>query len=250
MAILEFLAFSSLWVAAAAVALCAASARALGVPLDATTLALTACGTLVVYNIDRLRDTANDRTTSPRRTAFVERWESGLRAIVVSAALASAALVWHAGIEVLFVLAPVAALGLFHRRLKRFVWWKPFYVSGAWTAVVVGLPAAQFAEARHLGWVAIVIAATVLANVIASNLRDDEAPSVQFGPGVPLRLARGIAAAALLMALIAPEAVRPLGFVPLATLAALAPFHAGELYGLVAVDGALFLGAVAALALL
>ncbi len=250
MAILEFLAFSSLWVAAAALALCAASSRALGVPVDANALALAASGTLVVYNVDRLRDTANDRATSPRRTAFIERWEVHLFGIAAFAAVASAGFAWRAGPDVLLVLAPVAALGLFHRRLKRFAWWKPFYVSGAWAAVVVGLPASQAAEVRHLGWVALVIAATVLANVIASNLRDDESPSAQFGANVPLRLARGIALAALFVALIAPAPVRPLGFVPLATLAVLAPFHAGELYGLVAVDGALLMGALAALALI
>jgi 4-hydroxybenzoate polyprenyltransferase len=247
MTLLEWLAFTSLWVAAAAAALGAASAHALGVPVDPATVTLAAAGTLVVYNVDRLRDTRNDRHTSPRRTAFVERWRSALLALAGVGALASAALAWRAGPGVLGVLAPVAALGLFHRRLKRHAWWKPFYVAGAWTAVAVGLPAVGSEAPRHVGWVTLVVAATILANVVASNLRDDEAPSARFGPGVPLRLARGLALAALAAALLAPTPVRPLFLVPLATLAALAPFHPGELYGLVTVDGALLLGALASL---
>lgn len=245
--LLERLAFLSLWVAAAAAALCAAASRALGVAIDPGTLALAAAGTLVVYNVDRLRDTGSDRDTAPRRTAFVERRGSVLIALAALGALASAALAWRAGPRVLLVLAPVAALGFLHRRLKGYAWCKPFYVAGAWTAVAVGLPAVGGGAPRQVVWVAGVIATTILANVVASNLRDDEAPSARFGARVPLRLARGLALAALVLALLAPAPVRPLFLIPLATLAALAPFHPGELYGLVTVDGALLLGALASL---
>lgn len=246
---IEGLAFSSLWVAAAAAALCAAAGRALGAPPDAALLGLAASGTLVVYGVDRLRDVERDRHTSPRRTGFVERWRPQLVALTALSAVAAASLAWRGGCEVLAVLAPVALLGLFHRRLKRFAWWKPFYVSGAWTAVAVGLPAAAADGAlAHPGWVAGVVAATVLANVIASNVRDDEAPSARFGPGVPLALARAIALLSLFLALNAPAPAAPLALLPLATVAALAAFHPSELYGLLAVDGALLLGALASLA--
>jgi hypothetical protein len=140
-ALLEPLAFSSLWVAASAAALCAASARALGAEPALATAALAAAGTIVVYNVDRLRDVERDRATSPRRTAFVQRWRFGLVVLTAAAGLAAGALALSAGPRALALLAPIAALGLLHRRLKRFAWWKPLYVSGAWTAVVVGLPA-------------------------------------------------------------------------------------------------------------
>jgi len=65
----------------------------------------------------------------------------------------------------------------------------------------------------------------------------------------PLRIARGCAALGIACALAAPTGVRPLGLVPLATLAALVPFHPGERYGLVTVDGALLIGALGALPL-
>lgn len=253
-ALLEALAGSSLWLAAAAAALCAAAGRALGAGSAPAGLgaaaALAAAGTLVVYNVDRLRDLERDRATTPRRVAFVERHR---RAMVVLTALAAAAagiLAWRAGGAVLVVLLPVLALGLAHRRLKRHAWWKPIYVSGAWVAVTVGVPSVVLPQPRHVAWVAALVAAGVLANAIASNVRDDEAPSAAFGPRVPLRLARASAALGVGLALLAPPAVRPLALVPLATLAALAAFHPGELYGLVVVDGALLAGALGALVLL
>ena len=249
-ALLELLAYTSLWVAAAAGALCAAAGRALGAEPAPATLAIAAAGTLFVYNVDRLRDVERDRATSPRRTAFVERWRGALVALAGAAALAAAGLALVAAPRAIALLAPVAVLGLAHRRLKRFAWWKPFYVSAAWTAVVVGLPAVTAERVRNLPWVAAIVAAAILANVIASNLRDREAPAAaRFGARVPIRLARGLALAAAAIALAAPDGARALAPIPLATLAALAAFRPTELYGFIAVDGALLVGALLALAL-
>jgi len=247
-ALLELLAYTSLWVAAAASALCAAAGRALGADPAALTLVLVAAGTLFVYNIDRLRDVERDRATSPRRTAFVERWRLALAALAAAAAAAAVALALNAGPRVAAALAPIAALGLAHRRLKRFAWWKPLYVSGAWTAVVVGLPAVTADRVRDLPWVAAIVSATIAANVIASNLRDREAPAARFGARVPMRIALGLAVAATVLALLAPAGVRVLVPIPLATLAALAAFRPTELYGFIAVDGALLAGALLSLA--
>ena len=61
--------------------------------------------------------------------------------------------------------------------------------------------------------------------------------------------ARLTAAAGLVLALLAPATVRPLAAVCAATLAVLLPFRDSERYGLVAVDGALLVGGVAAVLL-
>ena len=241
--------FSSAWVAAAAAALSAATALAMRARPSASALALAFCGTLVVYNVDR-RDLPRDRKTSPLRSAFVARHRRALTAITALAGAASVALAFQLGPRAIALLAPVLAAGLLHRRLKRFGWWKPVYVSAAWTAVVVGLPAALAVGPRHLPWIGVIVGATVVANVIASNLRDGEALSARFGARVPLRAASGFAAFASLCGVAAPDAVRPLVLVPLFTLAALSKFRADEHYGLVVVDGALLLGALLALPLL
>ena len=243
------LAFSSLWVAAAAAALCTAASVAMGLRPSAWAVGLAAAGTLVVYNVDRLRDLERDRTTSPDRSAFVAAHRTPLLVLVGLAALASAGLALRFGLGGIALLAPVLAVGLLHRRLKRHVWWKPLYVTAAWTVVTVGLPT-QTGPARHVVWVAAIVAATVFANVIASNLRDGEAVSVRLGPGAPLFIARSLALLAALCALAAPAGVRALVVLPLVLLATLLRFRADERYGLVVVDGALLVGALVALPLL
>lgn len=239
--------FSSVWVAAAAAALATASGPALGAWPAPAVPALAFCGTLVVYNLDRLRDLERDRATAPARSAFVERHRGALVALVIVAAGAAGLLALWLGPRALALLAPVLLAGLFHRRLKRFAGWKPFYLSVAWLLVVVGLPAVSMQAPRHLGWVLVVVGTTVVANVIASNLRDGEAVTERFGAAVPLRLARGCALAGCGAAALAPVPVRPLVCVPLATLAALVGYRREERYGLVVVDGALIAGALLAL---
>ena len=247
---LDALAWSSVWVALAAAALCAASARAMQgeVPLSAVGLALF--GTLVVYNVDRLRDLERDRATAPCRSAFIEAHRGAIEGLVAGSALAAGLLALLVGLRAIAVLAPVLGLGLLHRRLKHVGLAKPFYITLAWLAVTVGLPAVLLEAPAFAGWVSAVIGATVLANVVASNLRDGEAASAALGAHVPLRLARLGAVGGVLISLAAPAPVRPLVVVPLATLAALVSFHADERYGHVVVDGALLMGAAGALLLL
>lgn len=241
--------YSSVWVAAAASALCAASASALGVAPEPSLLLLAACGTFAIYNLDRLRDLERDRATSPRRSDFIEAHRAPLLAGAVAAAALSIGLGARLGAPVVALLAPALIAGLLHRRLKRFAGWKPLYIAAAWALVVVGLPAVAGSSPRHLVWVVALVFGTILANAIASNLRDGEALAARLGARVPLHLARGCALLALLGALIAPADVRPLGLVPATLLLALGPFRAEERYGLWVVDGALLVGALLALPL-
>jgi len=246
---LDPLAYSSAWVAAVAAALCTACAVALGLAPRASVALLAACGTFAIYNLDRLRDLERDRVTSPRRSGFVASHRTLLRTAAVVAAIVSIALAAQLGRAVVALLAPALAAGLLHRRLKRLALWKPFYIAAAWTLVAVGLPGLAGGSPQHAGWVAAPVFATLLANAIASNLRDGEALAIRLGAGVPLRLARVTAFAALGLALAAPSGVRPLAALPAALLLALARFRAEERYGLLVVDGALLVGALAALSL-
>jgi hypothetical protein len=244
--VLEALAFSSVWIAAAAALLCAATGQAMGVGIEPHAMALAACGTFVVYSVDRLRDLERDRATSPRRSAFVAQHDRVLRALTGLAGLASLPLAVAAGPRVLWLLAPVALLGLGHRRLKRFTAWKALYITAAWVVVVVGLPALG-RGAQHLGWIAAVVGLSILANAIVSNLRDGEAATSRWGAHVPARLAIASACLACVLALLAPRPVLPLLAVALATLGSVVAFRPDESYGLVVVDGALGVGAALAL---
>ena len=218
---------------------------------------LAFAGTFVVYNVDRLRDVARDRGVSPLRTAFVKRNARALRWLTVCAAVAAGASALQLGPGAWAVCGGVLALGLLHRRLKRGPILKSLYVTAAWLAVVVGLPALG---SRHpagvagelTGWIAGGYACAVGANLIASNLRTGDAGresgAASWGPVAALWLARALVAAGALAVTLGPATVRPLALVPGCELASLAFFRSGERYGLAAVDGALLVGAVLALA--
>jgi hypothetical protein len=239
--------WSSAWLAAAAAALTAAAARALGVAAGPALLALVSAGTLVVYVIDRVRDEPRDRATAPARAAFVARHRRALLGLAAGAAAVAAGAALALGPRPLALAAAVGALGFLHRRLKRFAPVKPVYLTFAWTAVPVGLPAAAAPGAGPLGWVAAIVGATVLANAMLSNLRDREALAARLGTRRTLRNAGAILCAALAAALLGPAPVRPLAALPLAMGAALLGFRPTERYGALCVDGALLAGALVAL---
>jgi hypothetical protein len=249
-ACLDALAYSSLWVSLAAGALCLAAAQAMtGAPLWVAG-ALAFSGTLVVYNVDRLRDLDRDLATAPVRTAFVERNRGLLVGVASFAGVASVVFGAMLGVPAILALLPVLALGLLHRRLKRFAYVKTLYVACAWVAVAVALPAVAAENPVGVSWVAGVIGLTMVANVTACNLRDGEAASSALGEGMPLRLARLTAASGVALSLLAPDILRGLTVVPLATLVALVPFDPGERYSHLVVDGALLVGALCAIAFL
>ncbi len=241
--------FSSLWMAAAAGALVAAASIAMGIETHPLAVGLAISGTLVVYNVDRLRDVDRDRRTSPVRTQFISRHRSGLIGLTAIAAFLSATLAIWAGTRVVVVLAPVLLIGLFHRRLKRFAAAKAAYVTTAWLLVVVGLPWVLDPDAVRVGWVVAILGASVGANAIASNLRDFEAGVERFGEVIALRAARSIACLGVLVSALAPDPSSSIIAVPLLTLIALAWFQNTERFGLFVVDGALLVGGLATIAL-
>src|SRR5262245_17529119 len=248
LALLDALLWSSTWIALACVSLTAAASRALGSGPEPALLALAFGGTLAVYVIDRVRDLPRDRTTAPARAVFVERHRRALLALAGAGAVVAAAASFRLSARTLALAGLVAALGLAHRRLKRWSAAKPVYLTFAWTAVPVGLPAAEHPEAPHLPWVAAIVGAAVLANVALSNLRDREALAGRFGPKRTLRFAGALCLAGLGAAWLGPAAVRPLAALPLAMGAAVLGFRPTERYGALVVDGALLAGSLAALA--
>ena len=247
MAAMDALVFSSAWVAFAAALLSAAVCRALGAPgLGPVLIALG--GTFAIYNLDRLRDLARDRGPAPERTAFVERHQPVLTSLALGGMVLAADGAWLAGWRACLPLLAALPLALLHRRLKRIWTLKALYVTAAWVAIVVGVPAvAAGATLSATAWAGALVGLAVFANAIASNVRDEEAAAAVFGGRRALRVARAVAALATAAALFAPPAVRPLGWVGLATLAALLAWRPGERYGLAVVDGALLVGALAAL---
>jgi 4-hydroxybenzoate polyprenyltransferase len=243
---LDVLAFSSLWVAAAAAALAAACSLAMGVPVAGAAVGLAFAGTLVVYNVDRLRDLDADRATAPDRSAFVARHGGGLALLTIAAALASLGFALAAGPRAFAVLVPILGLGLLHRRLKHLGFGKPAYLATAWIGVVVGVPALIDPAATHVAWTLGITGPALFANAVASNIRNVEVAASRFGPRPAQGVARACAVLGVVVAATAPVPARSLLAVPAATLLALLLFRPGERYGLLIVDGALLAGAIVA----
>jgi 4-hydroxybenzoate polyprenyltransferase len=222
---------------------------ALGVALPASAAALGFAGTLVVYGVDRLRDLERDRTTSPARTAFVERHRRALLGLCVIAAIAAGVAGLRLPPVVWAVCAAAGVPGLLHRRLKQLPAGKTAYVSFAWLVVCVGIPVAvSRATATAALLPASVIGLTLVGNVIASNWRDDEGMLTSSRAAITAAAASCAGGTAIALA----AGSRVLAPIPLLELAAIAGLAAGpadrERYGLIVVDGALWAGALAGLA--
>lgn len=256
---LEALAFSSILPACVAGALTLAAALSLVDNSAGSQLVagLAFAGTLVVYNVDRLRDLERDWRSSPLRSAFVSRHRAQLIGLVIIAGSAAATLGWQAGPAAIGLCAAVFVPALFHRRIKRqHPSAKAAYVTTAWVAAVVGLPALSAMSALtappgaqlagRIALIAGVYAAAIGANLIASNLRDTE--TARSSPGAVWR-ARGFAVVGVLIALAGPPSLRVLAWVPLAQLAGLTGFRGGERARLLVIDSSLLVGALAVLAL-
>ncbi len=244
--LLDGLVFSNLWVAAAAAALAAAAGRALGGRPDALAAGLAFCGTLAVYGWDRLRDVERDRFTSPERSRFVTRHRHALTALAGVGLAGAVGLAPALGSRGLALLGGVAALALAHPFLKRIPFTKAAYLTAAWLAVVVGVPALR-AGGGPLAAVAAVLGPALAANAIASSVRDGEGGAARLGRRKALAVALALAVAGCAAALAGPQTVRVLAAVPAATALAIGLYREGERYGLVVVDGALLAGAAIAL---
>jgi len=250
---LDAFAFSSALVACAAALLAAAAARALGLALSPSVVALAFCGTVAIYCVDRVRDLARDAGSSPLRSAFVAAHRNALQLAAALGAAGALVAGAFAGVRALVLAVGVAALGLAHRRLKRFAWAKPLYLTGSWTAVCVGLPALAAAsesaalDLTRLALVAAIIGGAVQANMILSNLRDAEGLAAHFGARRARSVAGVFCAGAFGLALLGAPALRALATLPLVMGAAVAAYRPGERYGAWIADGALLAGAALAL---
>ncbi|MDG2332852.1 MAG: hypothetical protein P8Q97_01375 [Myxococcota bacterium] len=250
---LDFLAFTGLWPAAVAAALVSASALALPGPLATTPLlamiALSVAGTLVVYNIDRLRDLGEDALTAPARSAFVSRHRRALQTLTALSAVAAIPAALALPIRAWAMCALAGALGLFHRRLKKaHPGLAVLYITLAWIAVVVGLPAICFALDSG-GLAPAMVAAGALGPAIAANLVASELRGHPPDTESRRRLRR--AGAMALLGGLAPLAHPPSWPLILPALfawASVVGFRNSERYGLLVLDGALLVGALAAAA--
>ncbi|MFK7897902.1 MAG: hypothetical protein AB8G23_18860 [Myxococcota bacterium] len=255
--ILDAASFSSALAATLGAGLSLSVSQLLGASDAARSALLVAAGAFIIYSLDRLRDARRDATTSPLRTAFIERHRRLLSAATIGAALLLAISLAGAPLRTWALCAAIGGVGFFHRRLKDRALLKTLYVSAAWTLGLVGPPvlAARGAVAtRTAVGLSLILFLTLLANLVASNLRDNETQLLRNDPRRALWIARCFTIAGAALALgwnfsgsPTTQTLYPAVWIPLAELAALAGFRQSERYGHLIVDGALLLGALATL---
>jgi hypothetical protein len=245
----EGFAFSGGLAAAIGAALSSVASHTLSAPDALTWAFLTAAGTFIVYALDRLRDIDRDQASSPLRTAFVVRNRNFLYSMVGITAIGFGIAILTAPASILVLCGIIGGIGLLHRRLKDHAALKAAYVSLAWVMTCVGIP--WLASGRPaLGlWLASIMLAALSANLVASNLQEHKPGSPSgFDPiddGAVLWGARAIALIGILLALIAPAAMRPLVWIPVCEALALVGFRSTERYSQFAIDGGLLIGAIA-----
>jgi len=235
--------------AAAAGALVAAASRGMGTSIPPEAVGLACAGTLLVYNIDRLRDLHRDQHTSRDRSAFVAEHEGQLIALSGAAAAAALYLGTRAGWLAAVMLLPVLGIGLLHRRLKHFENAKILYIATSWTCVGFGLPAVLAPNAQNLHWVGPILAVTMLANVIAFNVRDEGAGIERTRRRHALQVARVCAAIGVALGALAPSPSDALVAIPMATFLALLGYRPTERFSPLFIDGALLVGSLIAVTL-
>lgn len=252
-AIGEGIAYSSALAALVGGAMTWAVGQALASPRVAHDAALVTCGAFLIYNVDRLRDLARDHPDSPRRTAFVLRHRPWLVGATGLVGLVLLALLAAAPARSLALCLAVGSIGLLHRRLKQQLQFKIAYVTGAWTAACVGLPwlarrGVDDASAGAFAWSTLFIGAALAANLIASNLREVKSGAAGAARTTGIVVARGVTLASASAAGMAPDDLAPLAWIPAAEAVSLFFFRPSERFGHLAVDGALLLGALIAIA--
>lgn len=245
---LDGIVFSSGLAAAIGAAFSMVASQSLGAPRPFVWAFLTASGAFIIYGLDRLRDVDRDRVTSPLRTAFVLRHRRRLSIALCIASIGFAATLLRTSPAIFLLCGAIGLIGFFHRRMKQAVILKAAYVSVAWVAACVGMPWIASGPGRAGAWISAILLASLGANLLASNLRDDQTGSVSGTHTPILWIARAMLVIAIVIAFLAPAALAPLAWIPACEGVALATFRSSERYGHIAVDGALLVGALASAA--
>lgn len=244
--IVDAFAFSSLLAASVGFALSFAASLALSAERPLHWALLSGFGAFIIYNLDRLRDTARDQDTSPNRTHFVERHRGRLTYAIALASVIFGGLLFTAPRPIGAICVGIGVVGFMHRRIKQAAALKTLYVSLAWTAGCVGIPWQAAGRPVAGIWLAGIILPILGANLIASNVRDNETQVLRGRPELALRMGLAAVVVALALLAMAPSELRPVAWIAGAQGLALVGFRPGERYGLLVVDGALLAGSVLA----
>jgi 4-hydroxybenzoate polyprenyltransferase len=145
----DFFAHDGLPVGGIAVALMLGTYALLALPPSGPLLVLACCGTVLIYQLDRLLGfSPEDDVNRPGRRRWMRTYRPYVLTTIAGALIAGGAMLMLVQPITALVGAGLGAVGLLHvwpvgpsgRRLKAWGWIKPVAISGAWAAGAVVLP--------------------------------------------------------------------------------------------------------------
>ena len=181
----RFIAYDGAVPGGIAVALMLGTYALLDVPVHLPLLVAAFCGTLVIYQLDRVLDASpEDRVNRPGRTVWMRQHRSYVWATVIGGAFGSGAMMPLLRWETIALAGGLGLIGGLHvlpllpgaRRLKTFGRIKPAMIAAVWAIGAVALPLVEAGMSLTLGAGALLVYrfGFVGANLLLADAADRE----------------------------------------------------------------------------
>ena len=143
----------------------------LGSGINYILLVLIFCGTLVIYNLDHLKDIESDKTTNPKRVKFISGNKFLIYSIIGISFALSVSAVYFLGTHLVPLIILPFLFGLFHRIIKNSPAFSAVYITLSWLMITVYLPAYLTGKPGKIIFLSIIIGILLFFNAYTSSLR-------------------------------------------------------------------------------
>ncbi len=169
--LIESLAYTGTIAAMLAVSLAIFTFLFLGTDINYILIVLIFCGTLVIYNLDHLKDINSDKNTNPKRVNFIIRNKRLIYLITGLSMILSLLAVYNLGIKLLPIILLPFLLGIMHRIIKNSPLFSAVYITLSWLMITVYLPAYLTDNPKEIIILSILVGIFLFCNAYTSSLR-------------------------------------------------------------------------------
>lgn len=134
-------------------------------------LVLIFSGTMVIYNLDHLKDIRSDKTTNPKRVNFIVRNKVLIYLITLLSIILSVLAVYYLGIKLIPLIILPFLLGLIHSIIKNSPLFSAVYITLSWLMITVYLPAFLTDNPKKVIILSIVIGIFLFCNAYGASIR-------------------------------------------------------------------------------
>ncbi len=169
--LIEFLAYTGTIAAMLATSIAIFTFLFLGTGINYILLVLIFCGTLVIYNLDHLKDINSDKATNPKRVNFIINNKRLIYLITGISMILSVSAVYYFGIKLIPIIALPFLLGIVHRIIKNSPLFSAVYITLSWLMITVFLPAYLTDKPKEIIILSIIAGIFLFCNAYASSIR-------------------------------------------------------------------------------